>query len=100
MLLTKTTNSTSVTTFKLISGEEIITRVHEDNVDHYILNKPMCLVPGPNGGLGLAPMLFSVDAKEYVRLNKTAIALQAPTVGEISTQYLTQTTGIAIANTI
>lgn len=100
MLLQKTLGANEVYTFKLISGEEIISRLQEDNDDHYLLNKPMCLIPGPNGGLGLAPVLFSTDSKEFVRLNKSAVALQAKTVADISSQYLQQTTGLTLASTL
>ena len=100
MLLDKKLTQGDVLTFKLISGEEIISRLQEDNLDHYILNKPLCLIPGPNGGLGRAPAVFSVDPKDFVRLNKTAVALQSKTVDDIASQYLTQTTGITIAKTI
>ena len=100
MLLNKTPNPTEVLSFKLISGEEIISRVQEDNNDHYLLNKPLCLIPGPNGGLGLAPAMFSTEPKEFVRLNKSAVALLAKTVDEISSQYLTQTTGLKLAKSL
>lgn len=96
-----TPQSNEVITFKLVSGEEMIGRLHEDNVDHMIVIKPLCLVPSPNGqGLGLAPAVFSIDPQEKVRVNKSAIAMQARTVQEIANQYIQQTTGLAIAKTL
>jgi hypothetical protein len=100
MLLNKTPSPTEVLSFKLISGEEIISRVYEEQDDHYLLNKPLCLIPGPNGGLGLAPAMFSTEPKEFVRLNKSAVALLAKTLDEISSQYLTQTTGLKLAKSL
>jgi hypothetical protein len=99
-MLQKTNNPSEVHTFKLNNGEEIITRIQEDNDDHYVLKSPLCLVPGPNGQLGLAPMLFSVDPKETPRLNKAAVAMQARTANEIAQQYLKQTTGLVLATGI
>ena len=100
MLLQKNYNIGDVVTFKLNNGEEVITRIDEEGTDHYMLNKPMVLIPGPNNSLGLAPLMFSVDPKEMVRLNKQSIALQAETVGEIASQYLQQTTGLTLATAI
>jgi len=100
MLIQKNYNKGDVVSFKLNNGEEVISRIDEENDDHYMLNKPMVLIPGPNNGLGLAPLMFSVDPKEMVRLNKQSIATQAKTVSEISSQYLQQTTGIALAKSI
>jgi hypothetical protein len=100
MLIQSKSLNNEVVTVKMISGEEIISRVQEDNDDHFILNKPLCLIPGPNGGLGLAPALFSTDPKDFVRVNKTAIALQAKTAQDIANQYLQQTTGLTIAKAV
>ena len=100
MLLQKSFNKGDVVSFKLNNGEEVITRIDEENIDHYTLNKPMVLIPGPNNSLGLAPMMFSIEPKDLVRLNKQSIAMHAKTVQEIANQYLQQTTGIAIAKTL
>lgn len=100
MLLQKNYNKGDVVTFKLQNGEELITRIEEETEDFYLLNKPMVLIPGPNNGLGLAPMLFSVDAKEFVRLNKQSITMQAKTVQDIANQYLQQTTGLTLVTNV
>lgn len=101
MLIQSKSLVNEVATIKLISGEEIIARVQEVHDDHMILNKPLCLIPSPNGqGLGLAPAIFSTDPKDFVRVNNTAIALQAKTAQEIASQYLQQTTGLTIAKAV
>lgn len=90
-----------VITLKMTSGEEIIARLQEDNDDHLVVLKPLCLIPAPSGqGLALAPAVFSMEPQEKLRVNKTAIAMQARTVKDIANQYLQQTTGLAIATTI
>ena len=89
-----------VITFKLYSGEEMITRIQEEHADHYMVIKPMCLIPSPSGQMALAPGVFSIDPKDPVRLNKLSVAMQAKTVQDIANQYLQQTTGLTLAKTI
>lgn len=96
MLLQKAFDSNQVITFKTLFGEEIIARVTEQTDTHYILNKPMVLVPVQNG-LGLSPAVYSIPGGSPHQLNKTAVALMGTTENEIATQYLEKTTGLTLA---
>jgi hypothetical protein len=98
MLLQNLYKPNDVVSFKLSSGEEIVARFHEEEPTVFVIKKPLALIPGPNGGMGLAPAVFTVAPEDLIRLNKTAIAMHAKTVKEIAGQYLQQTTGLAIAN--
>lgn len=100
MLLQKSYETNDVLSFKLTSGEEIVARLHEEDMAAFVIKKPLALIPGPNGGIGLAPAVFTVDPEELVRLNKTAIAMHAKTVEQIAGQYLQQTTGLAVAKSL
>ena len=96
MLSTKAYSLNDVVTFKLANGEELISRISEERTTDYLLNKPMALVAAPNGGLGLAPALFTNDPSKPVVLNKSAVTLHCPTIGEFATQYMEKTSGLTI----
>jgi hypothetical protein len=100
MLLQKAYEANDVVSFKLTSGEELVARLHEEEMAVFVIKKPLALIPGPNGGIGLAPAFFTVNPEELVRLNKTAIAMHAKTVEQIAGQYLQQTTGLAVAKSL
>jgi hypothetical protein len=100
MLLQKLYEPTDVVSFKLVSGEEIVARFHEEEPTAFVVKKPLALIPGPNGGMGLAPAVFTVSPEDLIRLNKTAVAMHAKTVKEIAGQYIQQTTGLTIANSL
>lgn len=100
MLLQKAYEPNDVVSFKLTSGEEIVARLHEEETTAFVIKKPLALIPGPQGGMGLAPAVFTVAPEELIRLNKTAIAMHAKTVKEIAGQYIQQTTGLTLANSL
>jgi hypothetical protein len=99
MLISKTDKNT-VYTFKTFAGEEIITRVSEENATTYTLLKPLVMIATPNGGFGLAPAIFSVAPTDPVVLNKRAVALSGKTESDIATQYLQKTTGLTLATSV
>ena len=99
MLINKTDKNT-VYTFKTVTGEEIISRVSEENATTYTLLKPLVMISTPNGGFGLAPAIFSVNPADPVVLNKRAVALSGRTESDIATQYLAKTTGLTLATAI
>ena len=83
-----------VVDIKLMSGEEIISRIIEDRTDTYILNKPMALLNTPNGGLGMMATPIAAALGDPVVLNKHAVALHSKCDQELANQYLEKTTGL------
>ena len=81
--------------FKLASGEEIVGRLEEETDTHYVLHKPMVLI-AQEKGLGLAPFMFSVAPTGKFVMKAASVLCIAKTEDEISKQYTTQTTGIAL----
>ena len=81
--------------FKLSSGEEIIGRLEAEDSKGYTLHKPMVLI-AQQTGLGLAPFMFSVSANAKFILQSNAVSCLAKTEEEISKQYTSQTSGIAM----
>ena len=103
MLMAKTTFNYSqgdVVDFKLMSGEELISRIIEDRTDTYILNKPMALINTPNGGLGMMPVPIAATHGDPVVLNKQAVAIHAKCEKELADQYMEKTTGLVMGKGI
>lgn len=83
-------------TFKLVTGEEVVGRLAEETDLTYVLNKPLAIIPTPQGSLGLAPLAFSLNPQETAVLNKHAVAIHGRTLQDLASQYLEKTTGLAI----
>ena len=81
--------------FKLNSGEEIIGRLEAEDAKGYTLKKPMVLI-AQQQGLGLAPFMFGVSPDAKFVLQAHAVSCVAKTEGEISKQYTSQISGIAM----
>ncbi len=81
--------------FKLNSGEELIGRLDAEDAKGYTLHKPMVLI-AQQQGLGLAPFMFGVSPEAKFVLQSHAVSCVAKTENEISKQYTSQTSGIAL----
>lgn len=81
--------------FKLNSGEEIVARLDAEEPGTYTLKKPMTLI-AQQEGLGLAPFMFSVSPDGKFMLQSSAVSCIAKTEKEISKQYVSTTSGIAL----
>jgi len=88
-----------VVTLKLVSGEEIIGRYDEADDEFVFMEKPLTLMPNPQG-LGMTQSLFSMDMAQLkpVAFRKTAIIAQAFTKKDLAGHYLTNTSQIQVAS--
>ena len=84
-----------VVSLKLSSGEEILGRLESEDTNNYTLKKPMVLI-AQEKGLGLAPFMFSVSPTGKFVMKTSSVLCVAKTEDDISKQYTTQTTGIAL----
>jgi hypothetical protein len=80
---------------KLSSGEEILGRLDSETDQNITLHKPMVLI-AQEKGLGLAPFMFSVSPTGKFVMKTSSVLCVAKTEDDISKQYTTQTTGIAL----
>jgi hypothetical protein len=80
---------------KLSSGEEVVARLEEERDDSLKLTKPLMLTPTQEG-LGLAPFMFTVNPEQSVVINRATVLCIAKTEDEMATQYVQNTTGIAV----
>jgi hypothetical protein len=84
-----------VYTFKMTSGEEMVSKVKHSGADWIILEEPVSIAPGPQG-MGLVPSLFTADPKEEIRLNTNSVSLVSKTDDSVKMKYLEATTGIKV----
>lgn len=83
-------------TLKLNSGEEIISKVKEVEIDGWvILSEPVTVAPGQQG-MGLIPTMFTADPNGFYRLNTNSIMIYAVTEDSIKRKYLEVVTGLVM----
>ena len=85
----------STVTFKLNSGEELIAKLTQADGDWLEISAPVSVAPGPQG-LGLVPSMFTAELDQEVIMYATAIAMIAPTRGEVKASYIKATSGIDV----
>jgi len=96
MLIEAPYKTGDIVSFKLTSGEEIISRLDKEEDKTFTLHKPMVLIMQQQG-MGLAPFMFSVSPDGKFHLQANSVACIAKTEKEIASQYTQQTTGIQVA---
>ena len=82
-------------TFKLFSGEELVTEVKEIHADHYMISHPVSIAPGQNG-VQMIPSAFTLEMDKKARLNINAITMIFVTNDAVITSYMKATTGIDV----
>ena len=83
-------------TFKLNSGEEVVAKVLGKTDSTITITDPVSIAPGPNGGLGLVPSLFTAKQHSPVTLNISSVALIGTVDENVQTKYIEATTGLKI----
>lgn len=82
-----------IVTIKLTSGEEVIGKYIKSDDVSITLDKPLMLAMSQKG-IGMAPVLMTVNPETTLKFNKLAIIVQAHSDEEVAKQYIYQTTGI------
>jgi len=95
MIIDKGVSVGEVVTIKLTSGEEVIAKLVEERTDFIKVSKPRVLTSA-QGGIGLAPYLFTVDPDKDIKLQRGSIVIIEPTEKDYASQYLSGTTGIQL----
>ena len=80
-------------TLKLITGEEVITRLTEDLTFHYKVYRPLVLSVTANG-VAMTPFLFTADIEGNIDIPKTAVIAIAQTEKSTANQYISGTSSI------
>ena len=95
MLIDKGVAAGEVVTIKLTSGEELVTKLVEENALFLKVSKPMVLSMTAQG-IGMMPYLFTVDNNKDIRINKGTVTVIEATEKQFADQYLSGTTGIKL----
>lgn len=87
----------TVYSIKLASGEEMITRVKENDPDkdYMVVSEPVSVAPGPQG-MGLVPSLFTANPNGEFMLNKNSIAVICETEYNIKAKYSEAVSGVKV----
>jgi len=80
-------------TLKLITGEEVITRLTEDSAFSYKVFKPLVLSVTANG-VAMTPFLFTAEIEGNIDIPKTAVIAIAQTDKQTANQYVKGTSSI------
>jgi hypothetical protein len=96
MLISKGATIGEVVTLKLVTSEELIGKFAEETATHYHIERPLALVMSQQG-LGLQPWLFTVNTDKIIKLPKEKVMVIEATMDEMAKNYLSGTSGIALA---
>lgn len=80
-------------TLKLVTGEEVIARLTEEETFSYKVYKPLVLSVTASG-VAMTPFLFTAEIEGNINIPKTAVIAVALTEKQTANQYIKGTTGI------
>lgn len=95
MLIERGLRAGDVISMKLINGDELITRFEKEDDTTITVSKPLALTMGSQG-LGMIPWMF-LGGKDEFTINKSQVFVYVISKKEAADQYMTGTTGIALA---
>lgn len=80
--------------FKVMTGEEFVAKVLDDNMFGYTIEKPLCLV-ATERGTQFAPFMMMNDPDKAIALNKSAVVATSVPQGKLRDMYEEITSPIA-----
>jgi hypothetical protein len=86
-------NINEIHTLKLMTGEEIITKLTAVDDFGYSISKPLVLSMTAEG-VAMTPFLFTAEIKGVITIPKAAVIAIAPTDKQTAGQYIQGTTSI------
>lgn len=95
MLIQKPISANDIVTIKLLTGEEVMATLINNDGDTITVKKPSTIAS--NGqGMGIVPWMMT-SRTESVEINKTAVIAMALTEEEIAKAYTETTSSIKLA---
>lgn len=85
-----------VVSIKLSSGEEMVAKLEQEGEKTINVSKPTMLIAS-EGGMGMAPFMFTVSMDSKFELQLSGIICIVKTEEETAKMYTEQTSGIALA---
>ena len=93
MLVSKKYSQGDIISFKVVTGDEIVARIVNDDDASFQIEKPCTVMPSPQG-IGLIQSLFTADADKNITLDKQHVIMNAPSIDAMQKHYIKTTTGI------
>jgi hypothetical protein len=93
MLVSKKYSNGDVVSFKIVTGDEIVARIVEENDGSFLIEKPCTVMPSPQG-MGLMQSLFTADADAKIHLHKDHVIMHSPSIEQMQKHYIKTVTGI------
>jgi hypothetical protein len=93
MLIDKGVTPGEVVTLRLVSAEEVVCKLVEENENSYKISRPMTITV-TNQGIGMLPFVFTTPPDKNLNINKSAVVMISPTELNFADQYISGTTGI------
>ena len=82
-----------IVSFKLVNGDEIVSKIIEETANDYVISKPCTVIPSQQG-MGLLQSLFTSELNNNITLSKTHVMMSGKTVEAVKNHYIQTTTGI------
>jgi hypothetical protein len=92
-MIVKKFNLGEIYTLKLVTGEEIITKLTSVDDTGYTVNRPLVLSM-TGQGVAMTPFLFTAEIKGEITVPKPAVIAIAATDKQTAGQYITGVSGI------
>lgn len=95
LIQSKSLDSGSVLTFKLIGGDEVIARLKEDYVpgQDAVVSKPLLVMMG-HEQFGMMPFVLTVDPDQTITISASSIIFAGKTLKQVADVYTQQTSGL------
>jgi hypothetical protein len=94
MLIETPAKLNDVISVKMVGGDEVLGRLHDERTDDYVeLNKPM-LVMMAQQGFGLVPYMLTAGPDAKIKVDRRHVVAFTKTYDDVAKEYLKQTTGL------
>jgi len=80
----------------LMSGEEVVAKLEEDQSEVIKVAKPRAVVNIPQKGIGLGPFVFTVSQTAVIDIFKKNVVCYAETEDGMARQYRQGTSGLTL----
>jgi hypothetical protein len=88
--------SNDTITIKLMSGEEVVTRLVEELDDVFVVSNPMAVV-NLQSGIGLGPYVFTAQPHSHIPIVKKNVVSWCLTENNMARKYAEGTTGLKLS---
>lgn len=85
-----------IISMKLVTGDELVAKFISEDEHQFTVTKPLAIVPGQNGGVGLMQIMLSVNPENKFEFKKHNVLCHGYTMDQLKKHYQEVTSGIAM----